>query len=148
MDYSLRGSALPAHIAAGTLRLIDRLPSKDAPCHADLHSGNVIMTDNGPKLIDWTGAVRAPAVLDLGISHIVLSELAPQLVDDPERPRAVNAAIQSEYARLTGISHAALEAAMEPHLSIARVFDLLGGAWHGQRESLIEQVEAALRLED
>jgi hypothetical protein len=46
-------------------------------------------------------------------------------VDDPQRPRAVNAAAQSEYARLAGMPQAALTAAAEPYLPIARV--LLGG---------------------
>ena len=79
----------------------------------------------------------------------LLSELAPEIVDDPERPRAVNAAVQSEYARLAGMSPAALTAAMEPYLPIVRVFALLGpAASPAQRERLIQRVEAALRSED
>ena len=106
MDHSLRGSGdrIPKHIAAGILTLIDRLPPGDGLCHCDLHPGNVIMTADGPKLIDWIGVVRAPAALDLAVCHILLSELVPELVDDPERPRAFNAAMQSEYARLAGMS--------------------------------------------
>ena len=69
----------------------------------------------------------APAAFDHGISHIILTELAPDVVDNPQRPRAVNAAAQSEYARLAGISQAALTAAMEPYLPIVRVRVLLGG---------------------
>ena len=73
--------------------------------------------------------VRAPAALDLGVSHILLCELIPELVDDPERPRAYNAVLQSEYARLAGMSPAALTAALEPYLPIVRVFALLAGWW-------------------
>jgi hypothetical protein len=68
---------------------------------------------------------RGPAALDLGFCHIVLSELAPELVDNPERRARVDAAVQSEYARLAGMSPAALAAAMEPYLPIVRVFVLL-----------------------
>jgi Ser/Thr protein kinase RdoA (MazF antagonist) len=150
MDHSLRGfgDRLPQHIAAGILPLIDRLSPGDGLCHCDLHPGNVIMTADGPRLIDWFGMVRAPAALDLGVSHILLSELIPELVDDPERPRAYNAVLQSEYARLAGMSKAALTAAMEPYLPIVRVFALLAG-WCGpaQRERLIQRVEATLRSE-
>jgi hypothetical protein len=91
----------------------------------------------------------APAALDLGVSHILLSELTLELVDDPERPRAYNAVLQSEYARLAGMSPAALTAAMEPYLPIVRVFALLAG-WCGpaQREWLIQRAEATLRSED
>lgn len=85
------------------------------------------MTADRPRLIDWTGTVRAPTALDLAVCHILHSELAPEIVDDPERPRAVNAAVQSEYARLAGMSPAALTAAMEPYLPIVRVLVLLGG---------------------
>jgi Ser/Thr protein kinase RdoA (MazF antagonist) len=129
MDGTLRlsGGILPEHIATGILRLTECLPPGDGLCHADLHPGNVIMTADGPRLIDWTGTVRAPAALDLGICHILLSELTPETVDDPERPRAYNAVMQSEYARLAGMSVAALAAAMEPYLPIVRVFALLGG---------------------
>jgi len=104
------------------------------------------MTADGPRIVDWTGAVRAPAAFDLGCCHIALTELAPEVADDPQRPRAVNAAAQSEYARLTGMSQAALAAAMEPYLPIARVRILLGVA-SAQRERLIQRIEAALRSE-
>ena len=85
MDGSLRrsGGAVPEHIATGILALIERLPPGDGLCHADLHPGNVIMTADGPRLIDWGGAVRAPAALDLAFCHVILSEIAPEVVDDP-----------------------------------------------------------------
>ena len=107
------------------------------------------MTADGPRLIDWGGATRAPAGLDLACCHVLLSELHPELVDDPERPRAVNAAVQSEYARLAGMSPAALTAAMEPYLPIVYVRVLLGPAGSpALRERLIQRVEAALRSEN
>jgi aminoglycoside phosphotransferase (APT) family kinase protein len=101
MDGSLRldGGLLPAPIATGILALIERLQPGDGLCHCDLHPGNVIMTAEGPRLIDWSGTVRAPAALDLASIHVLLSELGPEVADDPERPRAVDAAVQSEYAR-------------------------------------------------
>jgi Ser/Thr protein kinase RdoA (MazF antagonist) len=150
MDGTLRlsGGMLPKHIATGILALIERLSPGDGLCHTDLHPGNVIMTAEGPRLIDWTGTVRAPAALDLASVHVLLSEIAPELIDDPQRPRAVNAAVQSEYARLAGMSQAALAAAMEPYLPIVRVFLLLGGAVPALRERLIQRIEAALRPED
>ena len=151
MDSSLRssGGMLPKHIATGILTLIERLPPGDGLCHNDIHPGNVIMTADGPRLIDWLSTIRAGAALDLGCSHVLLSELAPERVDDPERPRAVNAAVQSEYARLTGMSPAALTAAMERYLPIVWVFAFLGPAPSpALRERLIQRVEATLRSQD
>jgi hypothetical protein len=55
--------------------------------------------------------------------------------------------VQSEYARLAGMSPVALTAVMESYLPIVRAFFLL--VWAGSpalRERLIQRVEAALRL--
>ena len=149
MDGSLRldGGLLPKHIATDVLALIDRLAPGDGLCHCDLSPGNVIMTAEGPKLVDWAGAMRAPAALDLGFLHVILSELAPEIADNPERPRATNAAAQSEYARLAGMSPAALTAAMEPYLPIVRTFVVLGDVVPSLRERLIQRIEAGLRSE-
>lgn len=150
MDGALRsaGGIVPKHIATGILALIERLRPGDGLCHGDLHPDNVIMTADGPRIVDWMAAVRAPAAFDLGICHVVLTEIAPALVDNPQRPRAVNAAAQSAYARLAGMSPAALTAAMEPYLPIVRVRVLLGGAASAQRERLIQRIEAALGSQD
>jgi phosphotransferase family enzyme len=151
MDGALRvsGGALPSHIATSVLALIERLSPGDGLCHGDVHPGTVIMTTEGPKLIDWVSAVRAPAALDLAYAHVILSEIAPEQVDDPERPRAVNAAVQSEYARLAGMSPAALTAAIQPYLPIVRACLLTGPALSpALRERLIQRIEAALRPED
>jgi Phosphotransferase enzyme family len=144
----LSGGMVPTHIATGILTLIERLRPGDGLCHADLHPGNVIMTAGGPRLVDWTGAVRAPVAFDLACGHIVLIELAPEFIDDPQRPRAYNAAAQSEYARLAGMSQAALTATMESYLPIACVIQLMWGARGTLRERLIQRIEAALRSED
>jgi len=93
------------------------------------------MTAECPKLVDWAGAKRGPAVLELGFLHVVLSELAPEIVDNPERPRATNAAAQSEYARLTGISPAELTAAMKPYVPIVRTFVVHGDVMPSLREA-------------
>ncbi len=80
-------------------------------------SGDVANWCRGPmsRLVDWIGLVRAPAALHLGVSHFLLSEIFPEKADDPKRPRAYNAVLQSEYARLAGLSQAALTAAMEDY---------------------------------
>jgi Ser/Thr protein kinase RdoA (MazF antagonist) len=146
MEDSLRfdDGKLPKHIATDVLALIDRLSPGDGLCHCDLSPGNVIMTAEGPKLVDWAGAMRGPAALDLGFLHVILSELAPEIADNPERPRATNAAAQSEYARLAGMSLAELTAAMEPYLPIVRTFVVLGNVVPSLRERLIQRIEAGL----
>jgi len=145
-ELGLSDGRLPEHIATGILALIERLSPGDGLCHGDLHPGNVIMTPDGPRLIDWGSAVRAPVAFELAGWHVLLCDFAPETADDPERPRAVNAAAQSEYARLAGIAPAALAAAMAPYLPIVRVRALLGPAGSpALRKRLIQSVEADLR---
>ena len=144
----LSGDLLPNDIATGVLTIIDRLPPGNGLCHADLHPANVIMTADGPRIIDWVCAVRAPAVFDIGRCHVTLSELVPEGAD-PEPPRAINAAVQSEYARLAGISPAELTATMQPYLPILRAFVILQRPTSpAQRERLIQRIAAALLSED
>jgi Ser/Thr protein kinase RdoA (MazF antagonist) len=140
---------LPEHIAAGVLTLIDRLPPGDGLCHSDLHGGNVIMTADGPRIIDWACALRASGVFDIARVHISLTELVPDDAD-PEPPRVINATVQSEYARLSGLSRAALTEAMQPYLPILRAFVLLQRrrATTVQKKQLIRRIEATLRSED
>jgi len=80
--------------------------------------------------------------------HVSLSELVPEDAD-PEPSRAVNAAVQSEYARLADMSPAMLTEAMQPYLPILRAFVLLQRrrATPAQRERLIQRIEATLRSE-
>jgi len=151
MVASLRISdgALPEHIGAGILALIEGLPPDEGLSHCDLHPDNVIMTTAGPRLIDWTGTKRGGAPLELACCHFLLTELAPDVLGDRERQRRIDAAVQSEYARLSGRSPAALTAAMEAHLPVVRVFFLLGGlARPATRERLLQRLEADLRTED
>ena len=148
MDARLRfgGNVLPERITTGVLALIEHLAPDDVLCHSDLHPGNVIMTAQGPRLIDWLGAARAPAAYEIAQCHVLIAELDTEHADNPERA-TVNSVLQAEYARLAGIAPAALTAAMQPYLPIVRVFLLLGGAMPDMRERLIQRVEAALRSE-
>lgn len=62
----------------------------------------------------------------------------------------INATVQSEYARLSGLSRAALMEAIQPYLPILRAFVLLQRrpATTAQRKQLIQRIEATLRSED
>jgi Ser/Thr protein kinase RdoA (MazF antagonist) len=146
MDARLQfaGRVLPERITTGVLALIEHLAPDDVLCHSDLHPGNVIMTAQGPKLIDWLGAARAPAAYEMAQCHALIAELDPAYADNPERA-TVSSALQAEYARLAGLESAALTAAMQPYLPIVRVFLVLSGASPDMRERLIRRVEAALR---
>jgi len=145
-----RGTGLvPEHIVTGVLVLIERLPPQEVLCHGDLFPGNVIMTAEGPRIIDWSATVCAPAAFDLWRCHPNLKELA-YAPDDVDRAPAgaLNAALRSEYARLAGVSPAAL--AIGPYLPILRAAALAEGALSAliPRERLIRRLEADLGAKD
>ena len=149
--FRLSGDIVPKHIDAGIRALIDRLQHPgDGLCHGDIHPENVIMTADGPRLIDWTFSIRAPAAFDHGHFHINLTELALDVTDNPQRPLAVYVAAQSEYARLSGMPVAALRQAMETWLpiTIVRYFLLMGGPTSERWRRMMQSAEAALRPQD
>ena len=148
MDARLRfsGNALPERITDGVLALTPPLADEDVLCHSDLHPGNVIMTAQGAKLIDWLGTARAPAAYEIAQCHVLITELDPEHPDDPERAM-MSSALQAAYARVAGIGPATLTAAMQSYLPIVRVFLALSGVSLHVRERLLQRVEAALRSE-
>ena len=83
----------------------------------------------------------------MGTLHINLTEFALDVTDNPQRPLAVYAAAQSEYARLSGKPVAALRQAMETWLPIAivRYFLLMGGPTSERWRRMMQRAEAALR---
>ena len=104
----------------------------------------------GERGIAEAWAIRAPAALDHALTHINLTEFALDVTDNPQRPLAVNAAAQSEYARLSGKPVEALRQAMETWLPIAivRYFLLMGGPTSERWRQMMQRAEAALRPQD
>jgi aminoglycoside phosphotransferase (APT) family kinase protein len=56
-----------------------RLEGVNVVCHGDVHPGNVVMTSDGPVLIDWDLMCSAPA----GWDHAMLLTLAERWGGDP-----------------------------------------------------------------
>jgi hypothetical protein len=79
------GGEIDAAARAGLDAAIERnadwrlLEGEHVICHGDVHPGNVMMTRDGPVLIDWDLMCRAPASWD----HAMLSSLADRWGGDP-----------------------------------------------------------------
>ncbi len=41
------------------LSLLDRLPDGDTLCHGDFHLENILLSENGPVIVDWEGSMHA-----------------------------------------------------------------------------------------
>ncbi|MFF4396554.1 phosphotransferase family protein [Streptomyces sp. NPDC001480] len=67
---------------ARLLRLLHAVPARDSAdpgarvLHLDLHPDNVILTPDGPRVIDWSNAEDGPPGLDWGTSAVILAQVA------------------------------------------------------------------------
>jgi Ser/Thr protein kinase RdoA (MazF antagonist) len=48
-------------------------PTGDCVLHIDLHPMNVLMTEKGPVVIDWTNAAGGPAGFDAAMTYVIMA---------------------------------------------------------------------------
>ncbi|MEV5983890.1 phosphotransferase [Streptomyces sp. NPDC052051] len=124
---------------ARLLRELHTLPARDAAdpavsvLHLDLHPLNVILTDEGPKVIDWATAEEGSPGLDWGMSAVILAQVAltgePRLEGVRELLAALLAGQQEGASALTeaGLKQACARRAANPTLT-PREIEVLGEA--------------------
>ena len=80
------GAALLAGLLTGLHTIPARLSSdpEDRVLHLDLHPANVVLTADGPVVIDWSNAEEGPPALDRAMSALMLAQVAV----DPAHPAA------------------------------------------------------------
>lgn len=83
------GSAMLAGLLADLHSVPARLSEdpEDRILHLDLHPGNVMLTADGPVVIDWSGTEEGPPALDRAMSALILAQVAV----DPGVPEAAGA---------------------------------------------------------
>jgi tRNA A-37 threonylcarbamoyl transferase component Bud32 len=64
----------------------------DSILHLDLHPANIMMTPDGPYLLDWDSAAYGPAGVDLATTALVFAEVA---ADDNDYARAAHALLRA-----------------------------------------------------
>jgi aminoglycoside phosphotransferase (APT) family kinase protein len=57
-----------------SLRRVTALPDGAAVCHGDMHPGNIIITRNGPTVIDWLTAGVGPPAADIARTLFLLRD--------------------------------------------------------------------------
>ena len=73
LSSKIRWSA--ANMDASLAAALDLLPGRAGTprlCHGDLHPSNVIMSEDGPVLVDWFDACRGDRVADVARSSLTL----------------------------------------------------------------------------
>ncbi len=69
---AVSNSGAPQEFIDPALKTLDRLPDGDRLLHFDFHPGNIMLGDQGPVIIDWTGAARGSPEADLARSMLIL----------------------------------------------------------------------------
>jgi aminoglycoside phosphotransferase (APT) family kinase protein len=92
-------------VLAALLRQLHAIPGRrpgTRVLHLDLHPENVLLTADGPRVIDWGTAEDGDPGLDWGLSAIILAQVA---VDDPpfaDPARAMLVSLLADPSGLTG----------------------------------------------
>ncbi|GGJ11944.1 phosphotransferase [Streptomyces brasiliensis] len=134
----MEGSLDPAEAGTEIARLLRRLhavPGRDVAdpsarvLHLDLHPDNVILTPDGPRVIDWTNAENGHPGLDWGMSAVILAQVAVGADPLADPARAILAALLADPSDLTpaGLTGARRRRALNPTMS-RREVELLGEA--------------------
>ena len=59
------------------VRVVSALPDGNRICHGDLHPDNVLLSEHGPRVIDWTNAWCGHPLADVARTSIILRLGAP-----------------------------------------------------------------------
>jgi tRNA A-37 threonylcarbamoyl transferase component Bud32 len=65
-------SGAPPEFTAPALQRLEQLPDGDRMLHGDFHPGNVMLTGDGPVIIDWTAASRGSPEADFARTGMIL----------------------------------------------------------------------------
>jgi aminoglycoside phosphotransferase (APT) family kinase protein len=71
-DKIERAKGLSSDLREAQLEALERMPEGDRLCHGDFHPGNVIITKQGPIVIDWIDATRGNPLADVARTSVIL----------------------------------------------------------------------------
>lgn len=109
----LRGDVSPPESGRILAELLDRLhalpwPDGEIRLHVDLHPFNVLMSERGPVVIDWSNSRIGPPGLDVAMTALILAQVATNpgmLTGDPVLRAALPAGVTANVVsdQLTGV---------------------------------------------
>ncbi|MFD4557271.1 phosphotransferase [Streptomyces sp. NPDC058469] len=120
-------------VLASLLRQLHAVPGRHPGTrvlHLDLHPENVLLTPDGPRVIDWGTAEDGDPGLDWGLSAVILAQVAvddAQPVADPARAMLVSLLADPSGLTGEGLAEARRRRAANPTMT-AREVELLGVA--------------------
>ena len=135
---------LPARVKPGVVKLLRGLPDQRMVCHGDLHPGNVVVTPDGMRLIDWFDATAGCPTADLARTCLLLRYArlvagAGRAAFDPLRAPFVDTFLQC-YRDLLPEPVQGL-AGWVPPVAAARIAEPISGS---ERNALLRMIESLL----
>lgn len=135
------GAAEAGTLLASLLRSLHAVPGRDPAdprarvLHLDLHPDNVMLTPDGPRVIDWSNTEDGPPALDWGMSSVILAQVAVSGTALAPAAHAMLEALLSDPSQLTeeGLTEARRRRAANPTMS-RREVELLEDAENLVRE--------------
>ena len=143
MAARLRDRLVPLDAVELAEATAQALPRGGALCHGDLHFANIIMTNDGPVIIDWTSAMQASPLADVARQYLTLGVLVlPEGYVRPAR-EACEAFIRT-YAELTATTEGSLVAAIQPYVKVMAVMRMTDSDCDAAEQAmLVDYVRAA-----
>jgi aminoglycoside phosphotransferase (APT) family kinase protein len=138
----IRGiDVLPTDLKDATLEALEALPVGDRLCHGDFHPYNVLMSPEGPMVIDWNNAHVGDPLEDVARSALILEGVAVSQPSIQSRIERFNRNYLEEYFRLCPGGREQL-ATWRPIVAAVRLTDGIAEiqAW------LLEQIRIGLSL--
>lgn len=106
--------SVPDMMKESALEVLGRLPEGDTLCHGDFHPDQIILSKNGPVIIDWITAARGVPAADVARSSLILrlgalpeGRAAAWLVNRI-RPYA-HARYMARYLKCGGVARSAID---------------------------------------
>jgi aminoglycoside phosphotransferase (APT) family kinase protein len=113
-------------LATAEAELAD-LPAGAGLCHGDFHPGNVLMTADGPRIVDWITAVSGDPMIDVARFYLTATLFVPE--DSPHVAwRAAAEPFLAAYADLSGVIVADLVRRIAPFARVLAVLRLAESA--------------------
>lgn len=98
-----------ASMVTQVVRLLDALPAGEALCHGDFGPQNILMTEDGPVVIDWVDATQGIPAADVARTVVLFRyAVLPPNIDDALRKQLEEyrhsflEEYLTHYAKLTG----------------------------------------------
>ena len=136
MATQLPRRRVPPDVISRIREIARELPECDTLCHGDLHFANVLMTGDGPRIIDWISAMSASPLADVARQHLTLAVFhAP-----PEYDRARHEAEQSfmqTYAALTSTREAELRTAIQQYVTVLAATRITEGGCNAEEREML-----------